>query len=90
MNYRSAVVVGRGREIADPREKARALERFVDFVIPGRSALLPETTAKELAATLVVAIPLEEASVKARTGGPKPGAGEAWTGVVPLRLVRGD
>jgi nitroimidazol reductase NimA-like FMN-containing flavoprotein (pyridoxamine 5'-phosphate oxidase superfamily)/drug/metabolite transporter (DMT)-like permease len=89
MNYRSAVVHGRGREIADPGEKARALERFVDFMVPGRSALLPASTAKELAATLVLAVPLAEASVKARTGPPQPGEGDAWTGVVPLRVLRG-
>ncbi|MGI8802907.1 MAG: pyridoxamine 5'-phosphate oxidase family protein [Solirubrobacteraceae bacterium] len=91
MNYRSAVVYGRGREITEAAEKARALERFVDFMVPGRSAELRPSNAKELAATLVIAVPLAEASVKARTGGPKP-AGEGagpWTGVIPLNLVRG-
>jgi nitroimidazol reductase NimA-like FMN-containing flavoprotein (pyridoxamine 5'-phosphate oxidase superfamily) len=91
MNYRSAVVRGRGREITDPGEKARALARFVDFLIPGRSAELPPITANELRATRVVAVPLAEASVKARAGGPLP-AGEPgpWTGVIPLRLVRDE
>ncbi len=90
MNYRSAVVHGRGREVSDPAEKARALERFVDFVVPGRSAELRPSTRKELAATLVVAVPLAEASVKARSGGPMEVAGPApWTGVIPLRVVRG-
>jgi hypothetical protein len=70
-NYRSAVIHGRGRELTDPTAKARALERFVDFVVPGRSAQLPRSTPKELAATLVIAVPLAEASVKVRAGGPR-------------------
>ncbi len=91
MNYRSAVVHGRGREITDPVEKARALERFVDFLVPGRTAELPAITANELRATRVVAVPLSEASVKARAGGPLAAAGPGpWTGVIPLRLVRDD
>ncbi len=91
MNYRSAVVHGRGREVTDPVEKARALGRFVDFLIPGRSAELPAITANELRATRVVAVPLDEASVKARAGGPVPAGGPGpWTGVIPLRLVRDE
>jgi drug/metabolite transporter (DMT)-like permease/nitroimidazol reductase NimA-like FMN-containing flavoprotein (pyridoxamine 5'-phosphate oxidase superfamily) len=95
MNYRSAVVHGRGREVADPTEKARALARFVDFAVPGRSAQLRPSTGKELAATLVVELSLAEASVKARRGGPQPepAAGAepaAWTGVIPLALERGE
>jgi nitroimidazol reductase NimA-like FMN-containing flavoprotein (pyridoxamine 5'-phosphate oxidase superfamily)/drug/metabolite transporter (DMT)-like permease len=92
MNYRSAVVHGRGREVTDPGEKERALERFVDFVVPGRSAELRPSNRKELAATLVVAIGLDEASVKARAGGPVGAEDDAgpWTGVIPLRLVRGE
>ena len=94
MNYRSAVVHGRGTEVVDPTEKARALARFVDSVVPGRSAELRPSTPSELAATLVIALPLAEASVKARVGGPKAGpAGDGrapWTGVIPLRLERGN
>ncbi len=94
MNYRSAVVHGRGREVTGPAEKAAALERFVDFVVPGRSGELRPSTAKELAATLVIEVPLAEASVKARDGGPQPGPAGAgrgpWTGVIPLRLARGE
>ena len=89
MNYRSAVVYGRGRELIEPEEKARALEHFVDFIVPGRSAVLPPSTRKELAATLVVALPLTESSVKARTGGPKPDPRDGpWTGVIALRQPR--
>lgn len=93
MNYRSAVVYGRGQAITEPAAKAAALDRFVDFMAPGRPALLPGHTRQELAATLVLAIGLEEASVKARTGGPRLSSGSdvapPWTGVVPLALTRG-
>ncbi len=92
MNYRSAIVYGRAREIRDPRAKGRALDRFVEFVVPGRSAALPPHTAAELDATLVLAVPLDEVSVKARQGPPRAVAGRrpaaAWTGVVPLELTR--
>ncbi|MEO9173901.1 MAG: pyridoxamine 5'-phosphate oxidase family protein, partial [Gaiellales bacterium] len=89
MNYRSAVIYGRGRELTDPAEKAEALKRFVDFIVPGRSAVLPPSNRKELAATLVVCVPLTEASVKARTGDPKPDPQDGpWTGVIPLRQPR--
>ena len=93
MNYRSAVVYGPARRVEDPAERDRALSLIVDHVVPGRSATLRANTRKELAATTVVAIPLAEASVKSRTGGPKDEpedvASGTWAGVVPLRLTAG-
>jgi len=89
MNYRSAVVIGRARLVEEPAERARALDRIVDQMIPGRSATLREPTRKELAATAVLALPLAEASMKARVGDPvdEPAdvATGAWAGVIPLR-----
>jgi nitroimidazol reductase NimA-like FMN-containing flavoprotein (pyridoxamine 5'-phosphate oxidase superfamily) len=95
MNYRSAVVHGRAREIDDPAAKARALDRVVDFLIPGRSRELPAHTRQELAATLVLEVDLTETSVEVRSGGPKAspardGAPAPWTGVVPLAVTRGE
>ena len=94
MNYRSAVVIGRCRVVEDADERARALDAVVDHMVPGRAATLRPPTRKELAATVVLAVPLAEASVKRRTGGPKdePEDVEAgtWAGVVPLRLVAGE
>ncbi len=93
MNYRSVVVYGRGCEIADPAEKARALDLFVDFLLPGRSAELPEHTSSELATTTIVELALDEVSVKARAGGPNaapPGRDKLpWMGVIPLTVTRG-
>jgi hypothetical protein len=63
-------------------------------MLPGRSATLRASTRKELAATAVLAVPLHEASVKVRDGGPgdepEDVAAGVWGGHVPLRLVAGE
>lgn len=94
MNYRSAVVLGRPRLVTDPAERLHALDLVVDQVVPGRSATLRPPTRKELAATVVLALPLHEASVKARSGGPEDEdvdvVAGGWAGVIPLRLTAGE
>ncbi|MFL6270480.1 MAG: pyridoxamine 5'-phosphate oxidase family protein [Actinomycetes bacterium] len=93
MNYRSAVVIGRARLVDDTEERQHALDLIVDHMIPGRSATLRASTRKELSATAVLAVPLHEASMKARAGGPvdEPSDVEAgvWGGHIPLRRVVG-
>ena len=94
MNYRSAVVIGRPRVVTDEAEQGHALDLLVDHVAPGRSATLRRPTRKELAATTVLALPLQEASVKRRTGDPVDdhvdvAAGGVWAGVLPLRMTVG-
>lgn len=94
MNYRSAVVIGRARLVEDPDEKARALDLIVNHMIPGRTGALRASTRKEVTATSVLAVPLHEASLKARSGGPgdepEDVAAGAWGGHIPLRLVSAD
>jgi nitroimidazol reductase NimA-like FMN-containing flavoprotein (pyridoxamine 5'-phosphate oxidase superfamily) len=94
MNYRSVVVLGQPRLVDDPAEKIRALDVIVDHVIPGRTKELRAHTDLELRQTTVLALPITEASAKARTGGPGDDPadldGDAWAGVLPLRLVPGD
>ncbi|KAA1417163.1 pyridoxamine 5'-phosphate oxidase family protein [Nocardioides humilatus] len=91
MNYRSAVVIGRARLVDDPAERADALDRIVDHIVPGRSATLRASTRKELAATAVLALSLHEASLKERAGGPiddpEDVVGDVWAGHLPLRRV---
>jgi nitroimidazol reductase NimA-like FMN-containing flavoprotein (pyridoxamine 5'-phosphate oxidase superfamily) len=91
MNYRSAVIIGTARLVDDPGERQRALDLIVDHMIPGRSATLRASTRKELAATAVVAVPLHEASMKERAGGPgddpEDVAAGGWGGHIPLRRV---
>lgn len=91
MNYRSAVVIGAAREVDDTVERQRALDLIVDHMVPGRSATLRPSTRRELAATVVLAVPLAEASMKERRGGPGDDpadvAAGSWGGHVPLRRV---
>ena len=91
MNYRSAVVIGRARVVDDAAERDRALDLIVDQMIPGRAATLRPSTRRELAATAVLALPLREASMKERAGGPvdepEDVASGVWAGHIPLRRV---
>jgi nitroimidazol reductase NimA-like FMN-containing flavoprotein (pyridoxamine 5'-phosphate oxidase superfamily) len=93
LNYRSAVVMGTARLVDDDPERRHALALVVDHIVPGRSATLRASTRKELAATLVLAVPLAEASVKSRTGGPNDAPEDAatgvWAGLVPLAMTAG-
>ena len=94
MNYRSAIVIGKGRRVDDTAEKRRALDLLVDHVVPGRSTTLRPHQRRELAATSVVALSLHEASLKRRDGGPSDDDDDVtaggWAGVLPLRVTAGD
>jgi len=91
MNYRCGVVIGPVRPVDDPVEKARALDLIVEHVVPGQAAALRPNTRKELAATAVLAVPLHEASLKTRAGGPVDDQPDIdagyWAGHLPLRMV---
>jgi nitroimidazol reductase NimA-like FMN-containing flavoprotein (pyridoxamine 5'-phosphate oxidase superfamily) len=93
MNYRSVVVFGKAREVTG-EEKGRALEGLVEHVVRGRSRDARPPNESELKQTLVLALPLEEASAKIRTGGPvddeEDYAMPIWAGVVPLKLTPGE
>jgi uncharacterized protein len=94
MNYRSAVVLGRARLVTERDEKEAALRRFTDHVVPGRWAELRPITDQELKGTAVLALPIEEASAKVRTGPPLDDADDlqwpVWAGVVPLSTTAGE
>src|ERR671934_333094 len=66
--YRSVVALGRTRLVTDPEEKDAALRAFVEHVVPGRSADVRPGSRKELRATVVLALALDEVSAKVRTG----------------------
>jgi uncharacterized protein len=93
MNYRSVMVLGTAVELAGA-PKLRALERIVERVLPGRCAEVRGPNAKELKATTVLALPIEEASAKIRTGPPADAQADYalpyWAGVLPLRVVAGE
>ncbi|MEJ7795523.1 MAG: pyridoxamine 5'-phosphate oxidase family protein [Nocardioides sp.] len=91
MNYRSAVVIGSARVVDAADEKQRALDLIVDHMIPGRAATMRPSTRKELVATVVLAVPLHDASMKRRAGSPvdepEDVAAGVWGGHIPLRRV---
>lgn len=94
VNYRSVVVFGTARLVEDPAEKRRALAALIDKLATERTAGCRAPDDKELAATKVIAVPIEEASAKIRTGPPLPDDGDDaalpyWAGIVPVRLARG-
>lgn len=91
MNYRAVVVLGNATEIRDLDEKRQALTRLVDHVLPGRSRQARAPSEKELISTRVLTIPIEEASIKVRAGGPLDDENDAsvdcWSGHVPLTMT---
>lgn len=89
MNYRSVVVLGPATPVVEPDEKLIALEAFTEKLLPGRWTEARPPSRKELKATAVLRMPLDEASAKIRTGGPTDGTTpdaelDVWAGHVPL------
>lgn len=77
--------------VTDVAEKEARLKAFVEGMFPGRWDGLRPITAKELKATSVLSIPIDEASAKVRAGGPKDDEEDyalpIWAGVVPVKLA---
>jgi nitroimidazol reductase NimA-like FMN-containing flavoprotein (pyridoxamine 5'-phosphate oxidase superfamily) len=90
MNYRSAVVLGRAREVTDPAEKLHAMECVVEHVVPGRWDDARHPSPGELDGTTILAVALDEASAKIRSGAPTDDKRDldldVWAGVIPLTL----
>lgn len=89
-NYRSVMVFGRARKIADPAEKEARLRNFINRLFPGRWNMLRPVTTQELKATTMLSLSLDEASAKVRYG--PPGDDEKdyglpiWAGVIPMQM----
>ncbi len=94
MNYRSVVVFGQPRFVTDVDEKLVALQTLVEHVAPGRWDDARHPTLSEMIATTVLALSLDEASAKVRSGPPKDDEADlgmdVWAGVVPLQTVAGE
>ena len=92
MNYRSAVVFGKGEAVTGDA-KEQILNLFTEKLIPGSKGEFRPHLAKELKATELIRIPLDEASCKVRTGGPIDDEEDIslayWAGVIPLECVAG-
>ncbi|HKO03498.1 MAG TPA: pyridoxamine 5'-phosphate oxidase family protein [Candidatus Acidoferrales bacterium] len=93
MNYRSVVILGAARLVADREEKLRALRAIAEQIAPGRWDDARQPNEQELKATSVLSVPLTEASAKIRTGPPKDEKEDyalpIWAGVLPLPIVPG-
>ncbi|MHA1598965.1 MAG: pyridoxamine 5'-phosphate oxidase family protein [Alphaproteobacteria bacterium] len=95
VNYRSAMAFGTASLIDDPRAKDQALEHMFDHLFPGRWDDVRANTDKELKATSVISMRIEEASAKVRSGGPVDDEDDydavpCWAGVLPVERGYGD
>lgn len=93
VNYRSAVLFGRGQPVTGDAEQRAARERFTERLIPGRWAEARPPNRVELKQTLIVAVPITSTSAKIRTGPPTDDADDLelpiWAGVLPLWQTAG-
>ena len=93
VNYRSVVLLGQARLLEDAADKDAALEAFTEKLVPGRWADVRPPTRQELKGTKVLAMPIDEASAKVRTGPPgdddEDYARDTWAGVLPLQVAQG-
>jgi hypothetical protein len=91
MNYRSVVIFGKATVVEEQSEKLEALRVFTEHVAPGRWEEIRQPSEKEMQATTVLALPLQEVSAKVRTGPPiddeEDYALPVWAGVLPLVLT---
>ena len=94
MNYRSVVILGKGTLVEDPEEKLAALRTLSEHIIPGRWDDVRQPDERELKATSVLRLPIEEFSAKVRTGPPIDDEEDysfpTWAGVVPLKIEVGE
>jgi hypothetical protein len=94
MNFRSVVMFGRATPVDDPAAKCAALRVISEHVVPGRWEEVRPPSARELAATAVLEVPIEEASAKIRTGPPRDDLEDlslpVWAGVLPLETIPGE
>ena len=94
INYRSVVIFGKAQVVRDEDEKLAALRAFTEHIVPDRWQDVRPPTDKELKATTVLSLPLQEASAKVRTGNPiddeEDYALDIWAGVIPVRLTAGE
>jgi uncharacterized protein len=93
MNYRSVVILGKATLVDDPHEKLAALRTLSEHILPGRWDDSRQPNERELKATSVLRVPIEEFSAKVRQGPAIDDEDDysfpTWAGVVPLQLVAG-
>ena len=92
MNYESVMIFGKARVLSDD-EKMIALEEITEKLIPGLWDYGRPLKSKEIAATMIVELPMDRLSAKARTGGPQDEPEDEdlplWAGILPLTTTLG-
>ncbi len=93
INYRSVVLFGKANELTNPKEKIKALKIITEHIISGRWNDVRKPNEKELNATSVFSLKIDEASAKVREGGPVDDKEDmnlnVWAGVLPLKIISG-
>lgn len=93
MNYRSVVIFGKAKQVTDLDEKSSALDAVTEHIISGRVAATRKNSVKEINSTLVLSIPINEASAKIRSGPPHDYEEDmeldVWAGVIPIGMAIG-
>ena len=93
MNYESVMIFGVGRKLEDS-EKLAAMDLITEGLVPGMTSHARPTTPKEAAGTLIIELPIEKFSAKARTGGvmdePEDKELPIWSGILPLARTYGE
>ena len=93
-NFRSAVIFGQFKKVDDPKEVNHALKMFMEHIAPERWEKVRSPTAKELKATTVLAMPMEEVSIKVGAGGPNDHPSDlnhpVWSGRLVIRQTTGE
>lgn len=91
LNYRAAMVLGLAREVTDREEKVTGLTAIVEHMVPGRMKDVGPPDESELASTMLLAMNIDEASAKVRTGDPSDPPSSlglpVWAGQLPLQLA---
>jgi nitroimidazol reductase NimA-like FMN-containing flavoprotein (pyridoxamine 5'-phosphate oxidase superfamily) len=94
MNYRSVVILGKATLVDDPAEKLAALRVLSEHILPGRWDDARQPNERELKATSVLRVPIEEFSAKVRVGPPIDDAEDysfpTWAGVIPMEMKTGE
>lgn len=94
MNYRSVVIFGRAEAVEEETAKMRALEAISEQIVRGRWHDVRKPSPQEMKGTLVLSLPLDEASAKIRGGPPRDDEEDyalpVWAGVVPMKMEYGE
>lgn len=94
VNYRSVIVFGKATIVTDEEERMEALQVLTEHIVPGRWKEVRLPNKSEMTKTMILSIPLEEASAKIRSGGPNDEEEDynfkTWAGVLPLKIEAGS